>query len=296
MLSLAMISSMDAPFSSPLPRRSCCRIHRAFNQRVVPEKWGFPPRRNGDQHCVYIRGGEGHYLLEREGRWEKVSFSPGMIIYVPAGVLHGGFTDNPANRPRIMPLRFGFYPDDLGDVPDVPPGEESPEQLQGYPVSPLVFPTKLSPWWRETFELICHLHLRETYKAGAAERAGSLLAALIGQLFWQSAYPAGYGEENSLHRIRQLMDEVAEDNRPLSWFSHRAGLSEKHFQRRFRELFDQPPMDYYRQRRMERALILLQDTRLTIDDLGRRMGYADGFGFSRAFKAHFGFSPGKVRK
>jgi AraC-like DNA-binding protein len=46
---------------------------------------------------------------------------------------------------------------------------------------------------------------------------------------------------------------------------------------------------------MQKASQLLKETRLTVKEIAREMGYADPYIFSRAFKLVMGVSPKKFR-
>ncbi|SDG74509.1 AraC-type DNA-binding protein [Sinosporangium album] len=74
-----------------------------------------------------------------------------------------------------------------------------------------------------------------------------------------------------------------------------AGMSRAAFARRFSALAGQPPLAYLTEWRMALAADLLSGAGLTVAAAARRVGYADPFGFSAAFKRVRGVSPGSVR-
>jgi AraC family transcriptional regulator of arabinose operon len=75
-----------------------------------------------------------------------------------------------------------------------------------------------------------------------------------------------------------------------------AGCSVSSLSASFRRHLGRSPGAYLRERRMAHAMHLLRDPHLTIADVGRRVGFADPFHFSRSFRASHGLSPRACRK
>src|SRR5690606_11301870 len=74
-----------------------------------------------------------------------------------------------------------------------------------------------------------------------------------------------------------------------------AGVSRALFARRFTEVMGQSPLAYLTHCRMDDAEELLADHSRTVAQVAKRVGYADAFGFSAAFKPHRGLPPSEVR-
>lgn len=75
----------------------------------------------------------------------------------------------------------------------------------------------------------------------------------------------------------------------------RAGVSRATFAKRFTDLVGEPPLSYLAAWRMDLAADLLAEPGATITSVARRVGYADGFGFSSAFKRIRGVPPSHHR-
>ncbi|GII95917.1 AraC family transcriptional regulator [Sinosporangium siamense] len=73
------------------------------------------------------------------------------------------------------------------------------------------------------------------------------------------------------------------------------GMSRAAFARRFTAMAGRPPLAYITEWRMTLAADLLSKSGMTVAAAARRVGYADAFGFSAAFKRVRGVSPGSVR-
>ncbi|GAA5141398.1 AraC family transcriptional regulator [Pseudonocardia adelaidensis] len=75
----------------------------------------------------------------------------------------------------------------------------------------------------------------------------------------------------------------------------RGGAGRATFAKRFRDLVGEAPLSYLRSRRMTLAAEYLADPDVTVGAVARRVGYADAFTFSAAFKRERGVAPSTVR-
>lgn len=74
-----------------------------------------------------------------------------------------------------------------------------------------------------------------------------------------------------------------------------AGVSRASLARRFTELVGEPPMTYLARWRIDLAARLLREPEATVASVARRVGYADGFALSTAFKRVRGVRPSAAR-
>jgi AraC-like DNA-binding protein len=75
----------------------------------------------------------------------------------------------------------------------------------------------------------------------------------------------------------------------------RTGTSRANLARRFTALVGQPPMTYLRERRLARAADLLREPGATLAAVADRVGFANAFALSAAFKREHGISPSEYR-
>lgn len=75
-----------------------------------------------------------------------------------------------------------------------------------------------------------------------------------------------------------------------------AHMSERHFGRKFKEMYQMPPSRYIMQLRLARACALLEETRLSITDIAMECGFSDINYFAKAFKAAYDCSAIQYRK
>ncbi|NGO10737.1 AraC family transcriptional regulator [Streptomyces sp. HC44] len=75
----------------------------------------------------------------------------------------------------------------------------------------------------------------------------------------------------------------------------RAGVSRANLARRFTALVGQPPMTFLRERRLTLAADLLREPGATLAAVADRVGFANAFALSAAFKREHGISPSEHR-
>jgi AraC-like DNA-binding protein len=73
-------------------------------------------------------------------------------------------------------------------------------------------------------------------------------------------------------------------------------LSRQYFSKLFRRFTDQSPHSYLTEVRLQQARTLLDETGLSIHEVAARVGFADPYYFTRAFRAHCGFTPTQYRR
>jgi AraC-like DNA-binding protein len=82
----------------------------------------------------------------------------------------------------------------------------------------------------------------------------------------------------------------------LASLAAEAGVSRTVVAKRFTELLGEPPLTYLTEWRMALAADMLAESRATVAEVAKRVGYADAFGFSAAFKRVRGASPSGYRR
>lgn len=72
-------------------------------------------------------------------------------------------------------------------------------------------------------------------------------------------------------------------------------MSKYHFTRLFQQCTHVTPMKFVTKIRMEQAMRLLKNETLTIEEIAREVGYANGNYFNKVFRSFIGVAPGKYR-
>ena len=106
---------------------------------------------------------------------------------------------------------------------------------------------------------------RKTYRGGLAA--------------WQQRIVAAHIEENLGETI------------PLAELATLVSLSPYHFCRAFKQSFGLPPHRYHTSRRIEHAKALLAESRLSVTEIGLRVGFSESSSFTAAFRKATGLTP-----
>lgn len=98
-----------------------------------------------------------------------------------------------------------------------------------------------------------------------------------------------------LLRAKDRMDAASHENWPVQRLARASGVSEAHFARSFKQAFGVPPHRYLLTRRIERVMVLLRDTDLSITEIAFRCGWESLGTFGRTIRDVTGESPGVIR-
>jgi AraC family transcriptional regulator len=99
-----------------------------------------------------------------------------------------------------------------------------------------------------------------------------------------------------LQRAVDFVEERLADELSLEDIARRAGYSSWHFQRLFSGVVGEGLATYVRKRRLTEAFAALAETERPILDVALGCGFEGQAAFTRAFKRHFGVTPGACRK
>jgi AraC-like DNA-binding protein len=98
-----------------------------------------------------------------------------------------------------------------------------------------------------------------------------------------------------LLRIKDAIDARYDERLDVGVLAGMAGISRAHFSRQFREAFGEPPHQYLKSRRMERAAALLRSTDEPVADICRDVGLRSVGSFTTSFRRAYGLSPAAYR-
>ncbi len=159
------------------------------------------------------------------------------------------------------------------------------------------------PWLETTLRFLLH----ETHEQG--DGSDMMSVRLVDLLFvqviraWFQQQPEGEAgwlgalRDPSMGHALKLMHQYPADPWTVQGLSKAIGMSRSSFSSRFQALVGAPPLRYLTRLRMNLAAIALSgDTRLSLAEVSRQVGYDGESSFGRAFKRHFGVSPGGFRK
>ncbi len=98
-----------------------------------------------------------------------------------------------------------------------------------------------------------------------------------------------------LHTAKDFMDSCFTQNLKLTEIARTACLSQFHFLRIFKQVFQLTPHKYITQKRLQAAQRLLRQTDDPITEISLTLGFDNPAVFSRAYKNHFNTSPSQER-
>jgi AraC family transcriptional regulator len=103
----------------------------------------------------------------------------------------------------------------------------------------------------------------------------------------------------SVERVMRAVVAIERDldaTLSLPELADHACLSPFHFHRLFTAVVGEPPAEYVRRLRLERAAHELSTSHRSVADIGRETGYGSQSAFTRAFGERFGCAPGVFRE
>jgi len=90
-------------------------------------------------------------------------------------------------------------------------------------------------------------------------------------------------------RLQSCLDEAPD----IASLARKAGMSEPKMRKLFKQTFGKGVFEYYQSMRMQEAARLLKEKRLTVSEVGYRLGFTNLSHFSRVFEQHIGMKPKK---
>ena len=106
---------------------------------------------------------------------------------------------------------------------------------------------------------------------------------------------AGGMVDPRVSRTIEVIDEQLHRPLTVAELARIAGLSVVHFTRLFRRATGQTPALFIRERRLERARILIERTSLSVSEVMAQVGIADRSHFARDFRNLHGLGPRSLR-
>ncbi|MDR1202257.1 MAG: response regulator [Tannerellaceae bacterium] len=93
------------------------------------------------------------------------------------------------------------------------------------------------------------------------------------------------------HAIDYVRNNMENPELSVEDMSKKLGLSRTHLHRKLKALTGQTPVDFIKMIRMKQAAYLLSTGKLSISEVGYKIGYSTPSYFSSSFNAYFGMSP-----
>lgn len=220
----------------------------------------------------YIESGQAQMTL----RNARLDLEPGMLYYIPKNSVITA-----SNQGFLRHYYIHFEADETGNTFL---SSLSPEG--GVPASPEdvgFFRAVLAAVEREDPSPSGALYLNGLMQI--------ILSRFIGSL------GENFGNRNILRffDIMQYVENNVEKKITVKELAAMANLNEVYFSNCFSKAVGQPPLQYILEKKLQHAMVLLQDERLSIKEIAYRLNFGDVLYFSRLFKRKTKLSPSEFR-
>lgn len=131
-----------------------------------------------------------------------------------------------------------------------------------------------------------------------AELASHLLMPAIRKTSAEQPRNIGHNESLFDKRIAKainLMEETISEPLPMVDLADQLGVSVRHLERQFNEVFNDTPARFYKRLRVKRAKAMLEETIVSIVDISVATGFGSTQTLAKSMKDEFGLTPKKIR-
>ena len=131
-----------------------------------------------------------------------------------------------------------------------------------------------------------------------AELSSHLLMPAIRKTSTEQPRNIGHNESLFDKRIAKainLMEETISEPLPMVELADELGVSVRHLERQFNEVFNDTPARFYKRLRVKRAKAMLEETMVSIVDISVATGFGSTQTLAKSMKDEFGLTPKKIR-
>jgi len=130
------------------------------------------------------------------------------------------------------------------------------------------------------------------YRIKAEELVCRLLVEL-GKRHDTHIYPLNTQDIQTIYKVRERLLERLDASPTIDELAEFANMSLSKLKRIFKQIFGDSIFNYYQSFRMQEAARLLKEERLSVSEVGYRLGFSNLSHFSRVFEQHVGMKPKK---
>jgi len=154
-----------------------------------------------------------------------------------------------------------------------------------------------APWLIGTSRRFFFADLLERHFSSRSDLISAGRHSFIAFLYDLAAGAAPHGVVDNAHveKALAIMQMSIEKDLDLDSLCARLQLSSEHFVRVFSQRMGMPPMKYYSRLKIEAARAMLSSTNLHVREIADKLGFANQFNFTRAFKRFADMSPSEYR-
>lgn len=142
-------------------------------------------------------------------------------------------------------------------------------------------------------------HCKTIRQPGSADRIDACCMRLVQEIQLSASLhleSAGNGDASAIYPIASYLDLHFAENPDMEEIAQKYGMSYRSFLRKWNRLFDKTPAVYLRERQLEEARRLLEESDLKIYEIAARTGFADPYYFMRFFHSKMNCTPNQYRR
>ena len=247
-------------------------------QETTSDGYRLAPRIVPDYNLIYIWTGTAQWVVGGSVH----DLPSGALLVVPPGILHHG-------RSRSRHLVFGS----VHVLAELPGGRDC--------FTLFSIPRQRTVAAGSSLDRMFRMAMEE-YQRGDADAAAMIApwSVLIMKELLRHDAAAGLlrssGADPLVVELLSVLERRLGDPPSLAELARHAGYSPQHLNRRFRQALGATPLHCLANLRWARARELLRGGRLSIQAVGKAVGYRDPAYFSRCFHAHAHCSPSAYRE
>ncbi|MCE4057938.1 helix-turn-helix domain-containing protein [Pseudomonas sp. Au-Pse12] len=232
-------------------------------------------RHDHDYHQIVLPQ-SGAMEIEVDGRGGRVDWSQGVII--PAGTAHA-FCASAANRFLVLDLPLASTGTDQSEAESI----KRLQQQRFFAVRPPI---------RHLLDYATH---SEALLSRSSEVAQSWSTLLIASLLQPSGHAPEHGPLTLARALTHIENNLG-THLTAAQIARVSGTSERRLYTLFEQHLKTTPFAHVTRLRLDLAMDLLRDTRLSIADIAQRAGYADQSALNHALKKNRNLTPAAVRR
>ncbi|MHC0441082.1 helix-turn-helix domain-containing protein [Flavobacterium sp. 3-210] len=130
-------------------------------------------------------------------------------------------------------------------------------------------------------------------------KAEELICLTLKELFKRENPTTHALNQIDVQKIYKVRDTILNNIAAPPVIKHLAsevGMSESKFKRLFKQIFGDSLFSYYQKFRMKEASRLLKENKMTVSEVGFKMGFSNLSHFAKAFEEHIGIKPKSFQK
>ncbi len=181
-----------------------------------------------------------------------------------------------------------------------PSGQSSVVQGLLENTQPLFFEQMIYPAMQQIVDEIINVPVEETFQLFFLRvKAEELVCRLLIELEKreeQQLYPVNMHDIQTIYHIKESILMQLDTPPVINDLAAAANMSPTKLKRLFKQVFGDSIFSYYQAFRMKEAARLLKEEKLTVSDVGFRLGFINLSHFSRVFMEHIGMKPKQYSK